>query len=61
MKAINAIHMGNPEQAGREVEKIRKMDPDYTAQTWRETTFASDQKLIDRQVADLIEAGLPEK
>jgi hypothetical protein len=38
-----------------------KLDPGFTTATWRETTFASDPAVLDRQVADLIKAGLPEK
>ena len=37
------------------------MIPGFTAQRWREVAFASDPAVLDRQIADLIKAGLREK
>ena len=61
LRAINAVRLGSPEEAKSEIAKAQKMIPGFTAARWREIAFASDPAVLDRQVADLVKAGLPEK
>jgi TolB-like protein/class 3 adenylate cyclase len=61
IRAINYVNLGKPEDARKEVSKALTMLPDYTAARWRDFTFHIDPAVIDRQVADLVAAGLPEK
>ena len=61
LRAINYVHLKKPDDARKEVAKALAMQPTYTAARWRDFTFHIDPAVIDRQVADLVEAGLPEK
>ena len=61
LRAINDIHLGKPDEAHSEVAKALKMQPWYTAARWRDMTFHVNPAVIDRQVADLVAAGLPQK
>ena len=60
-KAMNAYHLGRPDEAKAEVRKALELNPSFTTQTWRDTVHLDDRKHIDLQVAALIEVGLPEK
>jgi adenylate cyclase len=59
IKAINAVHLGHPDEATKHVKKALELDPSWTADKWRAVNFLDD-KVLDRQVGDLIKAGLPE-
>jgi adenylate cyclase len=59
LRAINFMHLGKPELARSEVRKALVGQPWYTAERWRDLTFHINPAVIDRQVADLIAAGLP--
>ncbi|PZM15553.1 adenylate/guanylate cyclase domain-containing protein [Rhizobium tubonense] len=61
LRAINFMHIGKPDEARSEVAKARALQPWYTATRWRDMTFNINPAVIDRQVADLVAAGLPEK
>ncbi len=61
LRAINAVRLGSPDEAKAEIGKALKMVPGFTAYRWHEIAFASDPAILDRQIADLIAAGLPEK
>ena len=61
LRAINDVHLGKVDEAHAEVAKALKMQPWYTAERWRDMTFHIDRAVIDRQVADLVAAGLPAK
>jgi len=43
------------------VQSALKMDPTFTCAKWREAYFYSDPSIVEREVADLAKAGLPEK
>ena len=57
-KAINAVNLGNLEEAKLNVKKALELDPSWTAKKFREVNFVNDE-VLDRQVSDLIKAGLP--
>lgn len=61
LRAINFVHLGKLELAKSEVAKALAIQPDYTAARYRASTFHIDHTVIDRQVADLVVAGLPAK
>ena len=61
LRAVNAVHLGLAEEAKSEIAKALKVNPGFTAARWREIAFASDPAVLDRQIADLVKAGLPEK
>ena len=43
------------------VKKALELDPRFTQAKWREGYFYSDPSILERQLADLGKAGLPEK
>ncbi|WP_373413860.1 adenylate/guanylate cyclase domain-containing protein [Ensifer aridi] len=59
-KAINAVHLGDLDEARKNVTAALELDPSWTAEKWRTVTFVDD-KVLNRQANDLIKAGLPEK
>ncbi|WP_077381722.1 adenylate/guanylate cyclase domain-containing protein [Mesorhizobium prunaredense] len=61
LRAINAVRLGLPDEAKAEIGKALRMIPGFTAHRWHEIAFASDPAILNRQIADLIAAGLPEK
>ncbi|MDX8451152.1 adenylate/guanylate cyclase domain-containing protein [Mesorhizobium sp. VK9D] len=61
LRAINDMHLGKTDDAHSEVAKALKMQPWYTAVRWRDMTFHINRAVIDRQVSDLVAAGLPMK
>ncbi len=61
LRAVNYMHLRKPDQAKAEVAKAKAMLPWITAVGWRDFTFHKDPAIIDRQVTDLISAGLPAK
>ena len=61
LRAINYVNLEKLEIARSEVAKALTTQPNYTAAKWRDATFHIDLAVIDRQVADLIAAGLPDK
>ncbi|MBP2238440.1 TolB-like protein/class 3 adenylate cyclase [Sinorhizobium kostiense] len=60
VRAINAVNLGEVDEAKRHVKKALALDPSWTAEKWRTATFV-DADVLDRQVSNLIKAGLPEK
>jgi adenylate cyclase len=61
LRAINFVNLGRPEDARKEIAKVLALQPWYTASRWRDLTFNINPVVIDRQVVDLVKAGLPEK
>ncbi|WP_352962006.1 adenylate/guanylate cyclase domain-containing protein [Mesorhizobium sp. M1312] len=60
IKAINHVNMGMLDEAKANIQKALEVDPSWSAEKWREITFVSND-VLDRQVTDLIKAGLPAK
>ncbi|MFA1624571.1 adenylate/guanylate cyclase domain-containing protein [Rhizobium mongolense] len=60
VRSINAVNLGKIDEAKSQTKKALELDPSLTAEEWRTSTFVDDD-VLDRQVSDLIKAGLPEK
>jgi TolB-like protein/class 3 adenylate cyclase len=60
--AIALVRLDRIDEARAEVRAyLEKNDPKFTGGAWRAGWFYSDPSIIDREVADLAKAGLPEK
>jgi adenylate cyclase len=60
--AIALVRLGRIDEAKAEVKAyLEKTDPKYTGAKWRYGFYYSDPSIMDREVADLAKAGLPEK
>ena len=60
--AIALVRLGRIDEAKAEVRAfLVKTDPTYTGAKWRYGFYYSDPSIMDREVADLAKAGLPEK
>jgi adenylate cyclase len=60
--AIALVRLGRIDEARAEVTAyLKKNDPKFTGGAWRTAWFYSDPSIVDREVADLAKAGLPEK
>lgn len=61
LRAINHVRLGRLEEARSDVKTALEINPAFTLKTWREVYFYSDPSIVEREVADLAEAGLPEQ
>jgi adenylate cyclase len=60
--AIALVRLGRIDEAKAEVKLyLEKTDPKFTGAKWRQAFFYSDPSIMDREVADLAKAGLPEQ
>jgi adenylate cyclase len=60
--AVALVRLGRIDEAKAEVKlMLEKNDPKFTQAKWKEGWFYSDPSIQDAEVADLAEAGLPEK
>ena len=59
--AIALVRLGRIDEAKAEVKLCLKKDPKFTQAKWRGSWFYSDPSIMDREVADLAKADLPEK
>jgi TolB-like protein len=60
LRVINLVRLDRLEDAKAELRKAMLIDPTFTQAKWREMFFYSDSSIVDREVADLAKAGLPE-
>ena len=60
LRAINLVRLDRIEDAKAELKIALKMDPTFSQAKWRDMLFYSDPSIVDREVADLAKAGLPE-
>lgn len=58
VRSINAVNLGKIDEAKSQMKKALELDPSSTAEKWRQLTFFEDN-VLDRQVSDLVTAGLP--
>ncbi len=58
--AITYVRLGRLDEARAEVAAVERDDPGWTQAYWREGSFYSDPAILDREVADLGAAGMPE-
>ena len=60
--AIDLVRLGRIDEAKAQVKlMLEKNDPKFTQAKWREGYFYSDPSIVEAEVADLANAGLPEK
>ena len=59
--AINYIRLNRPEEAKAELKKMLTVDPSFNLGKWRDLFIYRDPEVLNREVADLAKAGLPEK
>jgi tetratricopeptide (TPR) repeat protein len=59
--AIALVRLGRIDEAKAEVKVVLKNDPKFTQAKWRASWSYSDPSIMDREVADLAKADLPEK
>ena len=59
--AIALVRLGRIDEAKGEVKLALKNNPKFTGAAWAATYFYSDPSILDRDVADLAKAGLPQK
>jgi adenylate cyclase len=61
LRAIGLARLGRLEDAQAEVKAALEKQPGFTQSIWREGYFYSDPSIVEREVADLARAGVPEK
>jgi tetratricopeptide (TPR) repeat protein len=61
LMAIAYVRLDRLDDARVAVKKALEIDPAFTQAKWREGYFYSDPSILERQLADLGKAGLPEK
>jgi adenylate cyclase len=59
--ASDYVRLGRTDEARAAVKKALEIDPTFTQAKWREGYFYRDHAILERQLADLAKAGLPEK
>jgi adenylate cyclase len=59
--AIAYVRLDRIDDAKAAVKKALELEPRFTQAKWREAYFYSDPSIVEREVADLGKAGLPEK
>jgi tetratricopeptide (TPR) repeat protein len=59
--AMAYVHLGRDADAKAQIERALSIDPKFTQATWRQGYFYRDPSILERQLADLGKAGLPEK
>jgi adenylate cyclase len=58
---IDLVNLNRIEEAKAMLGEALKLDPKFTQAKWRDIVFYSDMSIVDREVATLTKAGLPEK
>jgi adenylate cyclase len=58
LQAVNLVELGRLEEARREVSRALARQPDLSLAKWRDANFYRDRSIVERQLADLAEAGL---
>jgi tetratricopeptide (TPR) repeat protein len=61
LMAIAYVRLDRLDDARVAVKKALEIDPAFTQAKWRDGYFYSDPSILERQLADLGKAGLPEK
>jgi hypothetical protein len=59
--AIDLVGLNRLDEARSQVSKALQDEPSWTQAKWRDTSFYSDMSIVEREVAALAKAGLPEK
>jgi tetratricopeptide (TPR) repeat protein len=61
LKAIAHVRLDHMDDARAAVREALELNPQFTQAKWREGYFYSDPNILERQLTDLGNAGLPEK
>jgi tetratricopeptide (TPR) repeat protein len=61
LMVIDLVNLNRPDEVKAMLVEALKLDTKFTQATWRDTVFNKDMSIIDREIADLAKAGLPEK
>ncbi len=61
LTVIDLVNLNRLDEAKAMLTQALKLDPTFTQAKWRGITFYSDMSIVDREVAALAKAGLPEK
>jgi tetratricopeptide (TPR) repeat protein len=61
LMAIAYVRLDRMDEAKTAVRRALEINPAFTQAKWREGYFYSDPSILERQLADLGKAGLPEK
>jgi tetratricopeptide (TPR) repeat protein len=61
LMAIAHVRLDHMDEARAAVREALELNPQFTQAKWREGYFYSDPNILERQLADLGNAGLPEK
>ena len=60
LMVIDLVNLGRIDEAKAKLAQALQLDPTFTQAKWRLLTFYSDMSIVDREVAALAKAGLPE-
>src|SRR5262249_34045859 len=61
LMVIDLVNLNRLDESKAMLAQALKLDPAFTQRKWRDITFYSDMSIVDREVASLAKAGLPEK
>ncbi|MEX0814524.1 MAG: adenylate/guanylate cyclase domain-containing protein [Dongiaceae bacterium] len=61
LMVIDLVNLNRLDEAKTMLAKALTLDSTFTQAKWRDITFYSDMSIVDREVAALAKAGLPEK
>lgn len=61
LMVIDLVNLNRLDEAKAMLAQALKLDPTFTQAKWRSITFYSDMSIVDREVAALAKAGLPER
>lgn len=60
LMVIDLVNLGRLDEAKAMLAQALKLDPSFTQAKWRDIVFYSDMSIVDREVAALAKAGLPD-
>lgn len=61
LRTINLVRLHRMDEATSELERALEIDPAFTQAKWRGLYVYSDPSIVEREIADLAKAGLPDK
>ena len=61
LRTVNLVRLHRMEEAVTELERALEIAPAFTQAKWRDMYVYSDPSIVEREIADLAKAGLPEK
>jgi tetratricopeptide (TPR) repeat protein len=61
LMAIDLVRLDRLDEAKAMLATALTLSPAFTQESWRDITFYKDMSILDREIAALAKAGLPEK